>query len=246
MTLEPLQWVLIFVGAFAVGLNKAGLMGIATINVVIMASIFGGLASTGIVLPMLITADIFAVAYYRRHADWSVVFRLLPWTLLGVGVGALVGTKISDEVFRRIIAVVVLASVALLAYSELRGSEVRVKPRWWTSALLGVFAGFATMVGNAAGPIMTLYLFSMGYEKNKFIGTTAWFFFIINLLKVPLHVFVWHSITMETLKVDLYAVPFIIGGVAVGLLIVKLIKEKPYRVFVLVTTAILSIRLLFG
>jgi uncharacterized protein len=246
MTLEPLQWLLVIVGAMTVGLNKAGLMGAATINVVIMANLFGGIVSTGIVLPMLIIADVFAVAYYRRHADWPVVLKLLPWTLVGITIGTLLGAQISDELFRRAIAVLVLVTLGMLIYPEIRGKELRVTHRWWSAAILGVLAGFTTMVGNAAGAVMTLYLLSMGYEKNRFIGTTAWFFFIVNLIKVPFHLFIWHSITWDTLKLDLIAAPAIIAGVFGGILLVKVIKERPYRIFVIVVTALLSVRLLIA
>jgi hypothetical protein len=244
MTLEPIQWILVGVGAVTVGLNKAGLMGAATINVVIMANMFGAMLSTGIVLPMLIIADIVAVIYYRRHADWPVVLKLIPWSLVGVAIGVFVGARISDEVFRRVLAAVVLTSVLLLAYSEFRGKPLRVSHRWWTSAILGLLAGFTTMVGNAAGPIMTLYLFSMGYDKNQFIGSAAWYFFIVNLLKVPFHLFIWGTITWETFQLDLILAPIIVAGAFLGLYLVKKIKEKPYRALVLTTTALLSIRLL--
>lgn len=244
MQLEPLQWVLVLFGGMCVGLNKAGLMGTATINVVIMASLFTGVQSAGIVLPMLIIADVFAVAYYRRHAEWKVVARLIPWAVLGIVIGAIVGARLPDEWFRRTIAVFVLGSVGLMVFQEIRGREIKVEPSFWVSALLGTLAGFVTMVGNAAGPLMALYLFSMGFEKNRFIGTAAWYFLIVNVLKVPLHIFVWESITWESFRLDLIASPAIIAGVGLGLLLVRAIPERPYRFVVLTTTAIISLRLL--
>ena len=101
------------------------------------------------------------------------------------------------------------------------------------------------MVGNAAGPIMTLYLFSMGLSKNQFIGTGAWFYFVVNILKIPFHVLFWGTITLETLTVNLIAAPIIIAGGFLGLVLVRKIKEGPYRIFILVMTAAISIRLFF-
>lgn len=243
--ISVLQWFLIAFAALTIGMNKAGLAGIAMIAIPIMATIFDARTSTGVVLPMLIIADIVAVSYYRRHADWPAVIRLLPWTALGLVVGVLIGDTIPESTFRNLIAIIVLASLGLLAFHQLRGREIAVKPALWSSALLGIAGGFATMVGNAAGPIMVLYLASMGFKKNTFIGTGAWFFFIVNLAKVPLHVIFWGTITGSTLLVNLIAAPVIVFGAFLGLSLVKRISERPYRIFILVSTAVVAIRLFF-
>lgn len=243
--IDALQWVLIGASALAIGLNKVGLTGVAMIAIPIMAGVFGAQRSTGVVLPMLIIADIVAVSYYRRHAQWPAVVRLLPWTAVGLAAGVLVGEAIPDSLFRRLVAVAVLVSVALLAFQHVRGKQLSVTPSWWSAALLGIAGGFTTMVGNAAGPIMILYLVSMGLQKNAFIGTGAWFFFIVNLVKVPLHVIFWETITVQTLLVVLAAAPAILLGTWIGLRIVKRIPERAYQLFILVSTAVVSIRLLF-
>lgn len=239
------QWALVGLSGLLIGMNKTGLMGAATAAIPIMAGIFGAQLSVGVVLPMLITADVVAVIYYRRHAEWGVVLRLLPWTLVGIGVGVVVGEAIPEESFRSLLAIVVLVGVALLAYKEIAHRDVEIPERWWIAAILGLLAGFTTMVGNAAGPIMTLYLFSMGMQKNRFIGTGAWFYFVVNVIKVPLHVIFWQTITPETLTVNLFAAPVILAGGFLGLYLVRFIKERPYRIFVLVVTAIISVRLFF-
>lgn len=239
------QWALVGLSGLLIGMNKTGLMGAATAAIPIMAGIFGAQLSVGVVLPMLITADVVAVIYYRRHAEWGVVLRLLPWTLVGIGVGVLVGEAIPEESFQALLAIVVLVGLALFAYKEIAHRDVEIPERWWIAAILGLLAGFTTMVGNAAGPIMTLYLFSMGMQKNRFIGTGAWFYFVVNIIKVPLHVIFWQTITWETLSVNLIAAPVILAGGFLGLYLVRFIKERPYRIFVLVVTALISIRLFF-
>ena len=244
-SLSPLEWSLIGLSGLLIGMNKAGLLGTATAAIPIMAGIFGAQASVGVILPMLITADIVAVIHYRRHADWGIVLRLLPWALVGIGVGVVVGDLIPETSFRMLLAIVVLAAVVLLAYKELLHRDVHVPEKWWIAAVLGLLAGFATMVGNAAGPIATLYLLSMGLSKNQFIGTGAWFFFVVNVLKVPLHIVFWETISLDTLAVNLFAVPVIVAGGFLGLYLVRFIKERPYRVFILVITAVMSIRLFF-
>lgn len=244
-TLQAPEWALLAASAVLIGMAKSGLAGAAALAIPVMAALFGAQASTGIVLPMLITADIVAVIYYRRDADWHVVGRLLPWTLAGVVVGVVVGDLIPEEGFRYLLAGVVLLGLALMAWRELFHRDIVVPRKLWIAAVLGLAAGFATMVGNAAGPLMILYLLAMGFQKNQLIGTGAWFFFVVNLLKVPFHVLFWETITAETLLLNLAVVPVIVAGVFAGLFIVKRIPERAYRYFILISTAIVSIRLFF-
>ncbi len=244
-SLTPLQWALVGLSGLLIGMNKAGLMGVAMAAIPIMAGIFGAQLSVGVILPMLITADVVAVLYYRRHAEWGVVVRLLPWTLVGVGIGAVVGDIIPDESFRMLLAIVVLTGLVLLVYKEVMHRDVHVPEKWWIAAILGLVAGFATMVGNAAGPITALYLLSMGMTKNQFIGTGAWFYFIVNVLKVPFHVFLWGTITFDTVLINLLAIPIIVAGGFLGLFLVRFFRERPYRIFIIVATAVISVRLFF-
>ena len=243
--LTPLEWTLIGVSALLIGMTKAGLMGAAMAAIPIMANIFGAQLSVGVILPMLIAADVIAVIYYRRHADWGVVVRLLPWALAGIIIGVAVGEAIPEETFRTLLAIVVLVGLVLLAYKEIAHRDVTVPEKWWLAAILGMAAGFATMVGNAAGPITTLYLMSMGMSKNRFIGTGAWFYFVVNVAKVPFHIIFWDTITTETLAVNLFTIPVIALGGVLGLWLVRHIKERPYRVFILAITAVISVRLFF-
>jgi hypothetical protein len=243
--LSLLNWILLGGSALLIGMAKTGLPGVSMITIPIAAAIFGGRDSSGIMLPLLITGDIFAVIYYNRHAQWKYVIRLLPWAIVGIGLGVFVGAHISDLQFRQLMSTTILLGLVIMIYRETRGSEIMIPDTWWIAALLGLAGGFTTMVGNAAGPVMALYLLSMRLPKNSYIGTGAWFFFIVNLLKVPLHIIFWHTITIETVALDLTMVPIIIGGAFLGVAIVKKIRDKPYRILVIVATAIAAIRLFF-
>ena len=112
--------------------------------------------------------------------------------------------------------------------------------KWWYSAVFGLLGGFTTMIGNAAGPVMSVYLLSMRKEKMEYIGINAWFFLVVNLLKIPLQVFVWENITWETFSLNLVMLPVIGGGAWLGIYIVKLFPEKAFRRFIQVVT-ILSV-----
>lgn len=243
--LSAVEWSLVLLCAFLIGSSKTGISGAGMAIVPIMATVFGGKLSTGIVLPMLSMADIFAVSYYHRHANWSYVLKLLPWTVTGVIIGIFVGDAISDQVFKNVMGIIVILSVGILIWRDVR-KNVNIPDKIWFTALMGLAGGFATMVGNAAGAIMALYLLSMRLPKNEYIGTGAWFFMIINLFKIPFHVFVWETIHWSTFKLDLMLFPGIAIGAIAGIYIVRIIPEKAYRVFLLVTTAITALVLIAG
>lgn len=227
-----------------IGMSKTGLSGVGLMVVPILANAFGGRPSVGLLLPILIFADVFAVSWYNRHARWKHIFRLLPWALLGIVVATLVGKSISDLTFNRLLAALVLGGIGILIWRDLRSDKLRIPESRWFAGSLGLLGGFSTMIGNAAGPVMALYLLSMRLPKNSFIGTGAWFFFIINLSKVPLHIWSWKTITLNSFFLDVLMIPAIAAGAFLGIWLVRLLPEKVYRIIVIVTT-LLSALLLF-
>lgn len=242
--LNTLQWVLLALSGLLIGMAKTGLSGFGMMVVPILANAFGGRPSVGLLLPILIFADVFAVSWYNRHADWKHVLRLLPWALAGILVGTLVGKSISDQSFNRLLAALVIGGIGILIWRDLRSDKLRIPRSRWFAAGLGLLGGFSTMIGNAAGPVMALYLLSMRLPKNVFIGTGAWFFFIVNLSKVPLHVWSWKTITLESFLLDVLLIPAIAAGAFLGIWLVRLLPEKIYRIIVIATT-LLSALLLF-
>ncbi len=239
--LNAFQWLLAAICGMMIGLAKTGLAGTAFLVVPIMAGIFGGKPSVGLVLPMLITADIFAVTHYSRHAEWKYLFKLLPWAFVGIIVGALFGHAMNDAQFKKTIGLMVIIFVASMIWQDVRKKNATIPDSRWFSALLGLAGGFSTMVGNAAGPVMSMYLLSMRLPKNTYIGTAAWFFFIVNILKVPLHIFFWRTIHLQSVTFDLMMIPAILMGALLGVRIVKLIPEKGFRVFVIATTLLAAV-----
>ncbi len=235
---QPLSiWILIVICCALIGMTKAGLTGASMVTIPLMAHIFGGKPSTGIVQSFLIIADVCSVPYYHRHANWKHIFRMLPWILAGITLGVLVGSVIPDFLFKKFIIITIFSGIIIMLWRDVKRKDI-VPDYWWFAMALGVFGGFATMMGNAGGPILAVYLLSMRLPKLSYIGTTAWFFFIVNMLKVPLHVVIWKTISIETLYFDVFMTPVIIGGVIVGIKVVKVIPEKPYRIFVVITTTL--------
>jgi len=238
------QWIWVVLAAVLVGFSKTGIGGAMMMVIPIVASVFGGKESTGIILPMLIVGDVFAVKYYNRHADWGNIKKLLPWTLVGLVIGVVVGSYINDQQFKVLIAISVLVCLVILLYSEKKGEELKVPSTVWFYALVGIASGFTSMIGNAAGPIISIYLLARGLKKNSFMGTAAWFFMILNLTKMPFQIFVWHNISFETMSLTLVMIPAILLGAIVGIGVIKKINEKPFRYLIIIMTAIAAFRLL--
>jgi len=239
-----LQWVAISFAIYLLGMAKSGIKGIGIIIVMILAFVFGEKASTGVLLPLLISADIFAVIYYHRHAQWSFIKKLIPWMILGVLVGVLTGNYITEELFKKIMAIIIIGSVGIMFYFENK-KLLNIPNNFLFSSSTGFLAGFTTMIGNLAGPISNIYFLAMRLPKNEFIGTAAWLFFIINVFKFPFHVFVWKTINKETLVLNSIMIPVLIIGFFIGVRIVKLISNINYRRFILFVTALGGFILLF-
>lgn len=239
-----LQWLLLAFCAMLVGMSKTGVPGVSLLVVPVLAIIFGGKASTGILLPLLIMADMFGVGYYHRHAEWKYLFRLIPWAIIGIGIALWVGEVVNDDWFKNIIAILVFVCIGLMLWKDRRKENNLFPDTRWFAATMGVLGGFATMIGNVAGPIFAIYLLAMHLQKNKFIGTGAWFFFIINLTKFPLHVFIWKTISWHSLGLNLSLLPGIALGAFTGIWLVKKFSDHVYRNFVFIATA-LSAFLLF-
>lgn len=217
------------------GMSKAGVHGAGMIAVPLLASLFGGRLSSGILLPMLVVADVMGVKYYHQHASWKHLKILFPWAAIGVIAGAIAGSYIDDEIFKMVMASIIVVSVVIMIWLH-RGHKEDVPHYFWFAALMGVAGGFTSMVGNLAGAVMAVYLLAMRLPKNIYIGTTAWFFLVTNWFKVPFHIFIWKTISLDSVLLDLTAIPAIALGVYLGIIIVKKIPEHLYRWFIIVTT----------
>ena len=186
----------------------------------------------------------FGVAYYRRHANWGHLIKVIPWAVLGLFLALWVGELVNDEQFKNLIAVLVFMSIGLMLWQDKRKGKNLFPDKWWFAAFMGILGGFATMIGNVAGPVFAIYLLAMHLPKNSFIGTSAWFFMVINFTKFPLQYFVWNNIHTETLLVDLMTLPAIALGAFLGIKLVKIIPEQAYRGVVILITAISAFLLL--
>jgi len=239
------QWAVAALGAIIIGISKGGIKGIGVLFVTLMALVFGGKASTGIILPLLTVGDIFAVIYYNRYTQWKFLYRLLPWMAAGVLLGVWLGKDMPEELFKRGMAIIILLTVIMMFWWEKNKDRIAIPNNWWFAGLMGLAAGFTTMVGNLAGAFANIFFLAMRLPKNEFIGTAAWLFLFINLFKLPFHYFVWETVTLDTLLLDLRLALFVVIGIYMGIQLVKLIKEHHYRQMILLLTALGAILIFF-
>jgi len=235
---------LLFIATILIGMSKTGVPGAGMISIPLMVIIFGSKASTGILLPILIIADLFAVYHYNRYANWRHLKKLLPVTLLGVILASVVGHVISDALFQTIMTIIIFIALSLMVWQE-KNQQTAIPTSPWFIIFIGITGGFASMMGNIAGPIMALYLLAMRFPKNEFIGTGAWFFLCINIIKLPFHLFVWQTIDINTLGFNLIMVPAIALGAFIGIKSISKIPEKEFRYFVIFITFVGAVGMIF-
>lgn len=237
-------FLLAVLGAFLLGIAKSGVKGIAVFIVILFVYAFDAKASTGILLPLLIGGDIFAIIYYKKYAHWKYVYTLIPWMFLGVILGTYGGNLLDEKTFKTGMATLILLTTLLLFYLE-RKPLKQVPTHWSFGGSLGVLAGFTTMLGNLAGAVTNIYFLAMRLPKNVFIGTSAYVFFIINLFKIPFHIWVWKTIDYTSFETSLQFFPFLALGLFVGVKAVKRINDEGYRRLILLLTGIGAVVLFF-
>jgi hypothetical protein len=253
MMLEPWQWTLLVLGAVMVGMAKTGLSGLGTLFIAIFANVLPTKQATGLVLPLLILGDIVAVAVYHRHAVWSQLWGLFPWAVLGVVAGYFAMDRIDNHQARVLVGSIVLVLLVLHAMRRWRehrmaagaaeASETRVSRP--VVASVGVLAGFTTLIANAAGPLMAVYLLALRLPKLEFIGTSAVYFLLLNLFKVP---FMAHLglVNGSSLWVNVLLAPAVCIGALVGRWLVLRINQRWFEILTLGFTAVAGLRLVLA
>jgi uncharacterized membrane protein YfcA len=246
MHLELWQWALGALGAFLVGLSKTGIPGLGILNIAFFALAFPARESVGLVLVILICGDIVAVTTYRRDASWPHLLRLFPWAAAGIVAGYFALGRVDDWQMRHLIGIILLCLVVFQYVrsrrSPLLGSEAQ-PPRPWLAPIAGITAGFTTMVANAAGPVMVLYLLAMRLPKILFIGTAAWYFLLLNLFKVPFSASLG-LINPASLGVSLLLGPFAMLGALIGRPIAERLNQRLFELFALALTFIAALLML--
>ncbi len=243
--LEPWQLALAILGALLVGVSKTGIAGLGILFVVMFANVIPAKQSSGFVLPLLICGDVVAVWAYRSHAKWAHVWRLMPWTAAGVLIGYFAMGRIDDRQARVLIGAIILAMLAVHLWRQSRAKPGADEDHGaWFAPMVGVLAGFTTLVANAAGPLMAIYLLAMRLPKMEFVGTGAVFFLLLNCFKVPFMVNLG-LITTESFGFNLMLAPVVFLGAMMGRKLLPKMNQRLFENLALGLSAVAGIRLLF-
>ncbi len=243
MQLDSWGWFFAAFCAVVIGVSKTGLAGIGILGTVGMALLLSPRVATGAALPLLILGDIIGVFLFRHHANWQQLWRIFPWAALGVVIGTLLLGRLDGGLVNRLIGSSILLIAILQIIRVWRGQlEPPKNPR--VAALVGVSAGTTTMLANAAGSIMNIYLLAMRLPKLEFVGTTAWFFLVVNVFKVPFAVGIG-IINWGSLWFDLLLVPCVLVGAALGQFLLHRINQVWFDRLALGFALVGGIKLLF-
>jgi uncharacterized membrane protein YfcA len=235
--------------AMLVGFSKTAVSGANTVSLAIFAAVLPARASTGVLLPVLIVGDVLAVLTYRRHAHWPTLWRLFPAVAGGVVVGTVFLMWADDQIVRMSIGAILLMMAGVTVWRR-RKATAEEEPKEVTSRAsrikarsYGVLGGFTTMVANAGGPVMSMYLLSAGFRKLGFLGTSAFFFLIVNVSKVPFSVGLG-LIDGRSLLLDAALAAFVVPGAVIGKLAVDRINQRLFEQLVIAATVVGGAQLL--
>jgi uncharacterized membrane protein YfcA len=238
------EWILAVAAALGVGIGKAGLSGLGMFHVLVFAFLFGARASTGVVLPLLLVGDVTAVRTFHQHARWDYVRRMLPPACLGVVLAAWFMRDLDETLYRPVIGwITLILSILQFVRMYRPGWFGNVPHARWFAWTMGILAGAATMLANAAGPVFAIYLIAVGLPKMEFVGTSAWFFFIINLFKVPFSIALG-LIRGQTLMVNLILAPAVLVGVLAGRWLLERIPQRLFEHMLLAFAVLAALRLI--
>jgi uncharacterized protein len=242
--LNGVGWAVVALCAVLTGASKTGIPGLSILVVPLMAMVLPSRDSTGVLLGMLILGDMFAVAYHRYNAQWVHILRLLPATLVGIVAGYFCLKVVTDAQLKPAIGAIVLVLLGVNYWrTSVRGPDAPIPTQRGFALVMGFTAGATTMMANAAGPVMIIYLLAMQLPKIAFAGTSAWFFFIVNWSKVPFSASL-NLITPEWMKLDLMMLPAIAAGALIGIFFLKRIPQKSFNDVVQVLAALAALKLL--
>ncbi len=237
MNFHAWEWFLAATGALLVGVAKTGITGLSLLFVSIFASIMPARRSTGVVLPLLIVGDVIAFLTFRSHAQWAHVGRLFPWAAAGVVIGAVAIGHMDERQTRLAIGVIVVGLAVLHLVRRARPGEPKAEGALWFAPTIGMLAGFTTIVSNAAGPLMVIYLLAMRLPKMEYMGTGAVFFLLLNFFKMPF--MIWLGlITPASLLLNAELAPAVIVGTLLGRWLLGKINQRLFENIALALTLV--------
>jgi len=239
-------WLLAALAAICTGLSKSGFGPFGLLTVILMAEVLPARESTGVVLPLLIFADILGVLSFHEHSSWKILRALLPATLVGILTGWWIMPHIPAEFFGHTLGWIILVLIGIILLQRLRPQLLN----WITThPLLGLGCGWAagitTMLANAAGPITAFYFLSQRQTKMVMVGTGAWFYFAINVAKLP---FSWQLglLNGPSMLLDLLLLPGVLLGFWIGRSFLKKVSQNLFEWILILMALGAALRMILG
>ncbi|KYJ97380.1 MULTISPECIES: sulfite exporter TauE/SafE family protein [unclassified Microbacterium] len=245
--LDPWAWAALGVAAVVIGISKTALPGGSILAIALFAAVLPARTSTAATLLLLMVGDVFALLAYRRHAHWPTLLRLAPAVVAGLLLGFAFLALTGDGVVRRAIGVILLLMIAVTLWRRWRQARAEQEAAARGGALLagvyGTLGGFTTMVANAGGPVMSMYFLATRTPVQVFLGTSAWFFAIINVIKVPFLAGIG-LFTGPVLLTDAILAPLVVLGALLGLRVARRLDQRLFDRIVIVLTVLGAVYLL--
>ena len=244
MSLTGLQWTCAVLGAIMAGVSKTGVSGLGILAVALFAHVFpSSKQASGLILPLFIFGDILAVSSYRAHTQWFYLWKLFPWTAAGVVISYFALDRISDGATRTLVGTIIVLLAAISLWRR-QGTGSGASLHWSAAVCVGILAGFVTLIANAASPLMAVYLVAMRLPKMQYVGTSAMFFLLLNLFKVPFMASLG-LITAASFTFNLLLLPAVLAGTLIGRWLLQRIEQRLFETLVLGLSAAAGLLLIF-
>jgi len=232
-------------GAMCLGVSKTGFPGLAIVNVMIVAELFGAKNSVGIILPMLVVCDLIVLPMFWKHATWRMVWPLVPITFASILAATFLLDRFDDLTARRVIGGIILVMLVLQLVREFHKAFLEHLPdsrvfRWASCVLIGI----STMLANAAGPVYSIYALVHKMPKMEFLGVGARLFLVVNLFKAPL-LGQLDLINPESLALNLWLLPALVCGILLGRQLIGHVPQRAFEILLYGFSAIAGVRMLF-
>ena len=234
------QFVCLGLYGFFMGFERSGVRLINMPIIPILMLFIDPKTAMGYMLPMVLISDIFSITYYKRSADWHILKRSFPGAIFGILLGAFIGKYLSKPAFMCLVGTIVIISLCFILYNDMqKKKELNPKATLFLGLFFAFCTGLSSMLGASGGPVILSFLLLLNLSKEKLIGTSAYFFFMVNICKLPTYFFAWHNISFTTILADITLIPVMALGLILGLLVVKHFTSKSFRIFI-ITMSFLS------
>lgn len=236
------QLLVLLLACLITGFSKFSIGGMGLIILPVLMLAYSGPEALGIIVPLYLITDVMAVVAYRGSINWQVITRLMPISALGVTAGAFLITSIPVELFTPLLGGLVLVLLALGIYTEHNPMPVFRHPV--ATQVTGMLVGFVSMTANAAGSLVSLYLLEQNMEKRAYVGTRAWVFFMLNIMKMVALLVLGLS-TSASFEASLYGLPALFVGMWLGHTFLKKLNMQQFKNIVRGAISVSAANLLF-